>query len=231
MAAFPEQLTGDSSGGGELTFVVDEEKRRTWNHGWWKSWTQGKVLIALALVGVVSFLLMLPYHIQCFAGSLTLDSVPMGAAREEVAMRFAVDVVVAGVQVVLMACGVPVLSYRKAADGAFLSETLLIEDGLLRWVRLSNCEHDGEYSLLVTVCKIDACSFSFDEKTRMLVVSAGGEGSMGWGMCDSADVALTIALEKLEEAGTWPYPREMEFYPCFDSDPVEYLRGLGVEVA
>ena len=220
-----------SLGGPKLIFRIDEEKKRTWNHGWWKSWTQGKVLISLALIGAVSCLLMLPNHIHCLAELHFIDSIPMGAARDDIVVRDVVDIAILGLQVVFMACGVPVLSYRKAADGAFLSETLLIEDGLLRWVRLSNCEHDGEYSLLVTVCKIDACSFAFDEKTRMLVVSAGGEGSMGWGMCDSADVALTIALEKLEEAGTWPYPREMEFYPYFDPDPIEYLRGLGVEVA
>ena len=44
-------------------FVVDEEKRSTWNHGWWRSWGQGKVLIALAIIGGVSFLVMLPHHI------------------------------------------------------------------------------------------------------------------------------------------------------------------------
>lgn len=214
-----------------MTFVIDEEKKRTWNHGWWRNWGQGKVLIALALVGVVSCALMLPYHIRCFTEFFTIDSIPMGAARNDAVARDVVDIMIFAFQFVFMVCAVPVFSYRKAADGAFLSETLVIEDGLLRWVRLSNCEHDGEYSLLVTVCKIDACSFAFDKKTRMLVVSAAGDGSMGWGMCDSADVALSITLENLEEAGTWPYPKEMEFYPYFNPDPIQYLRDLGVEVA
>lgn len=28
-----------------MTFAVNPEKKRTWNHGWWRDWAQGKVLI------------------------------------------------------------------------------------------------------------------------------------------------------------------------------------------
>ncbi len=214
-----------------MVFTINQQKKRTWNDGWWKSWTQGKVLMALALIGIVSFVLMLPYHISCFIGLFEVESVPQGPARDSFVVRNCLDLLTVGLQVVFMACGVPVLTYRKAADGVFQSEALVIEDGLLRWVRRSNYEHDGEYSLLVTVCRIDACSFAFDEESRMLVVSSSFGDSMCWGMCDSADVALTIAPENLERAGTWPYPRVVELYPYFDPDPIQYLRGLGVEVA
>ncbi len=47
-----------------MVFTVDEEKKRTWNHGWWKRWFQGRVLLTLFLIGILSFVLMLPRYIK-----------------------------------------------------------------------------------------------------------------------------------------------------------------------
>ena len=211
-----------------MTFIVDEEKRRTWNHGWWKSWTQGKVLIVLASIGIVSFVLMLPYHIRCLSEFFTITD---ALGKEGGFARYFTDILILGTQVMFMCCGISVYNYRSVPARAFSSESLVIEDGLLRWVRLSDFERDGRPYLVFTVCRIDACSFKVNKKTRTLVVSAGGEGSMGWGLCESPEVALTVPIDHLAAAGQAPYPKEMEFYPYFDPDPIEYLRDLGVEVA
>ena len=211
-----------------MTFVVDEEKRRTWNHGWWKSWTQGKVLIALAIIGAVSFLVMLPHHIRCLSEYFTVGH---SFDSDGAFTRFFTDVTALITQIAFMGCGVSVYNYRSVPARAFSSEALVIEDGLLRWVRLSNFERDGKPYLVFTVCRIDACSFAVDKKTRMLVVSAGGDGSMGWGLCESPDVALSVPIEGLRAAGETPYPKEIKFYPYFNPDPIQYLRDLGVEVA
>ena len=208
-------------------FVVDEEKRSTWNHDWWRSWGQGKVLIALAIIGGVSFLVMLPHHIAA-SPSILLSAILLIAMVPS--LGFFTDAMALITQIAFMGCGISVYNYRSVPARAFSSEARVIEDGVLRWVRLSNFERGGKPYLVFTVCRIDACSFAVDKKTRMLVVYAGDDGSMGWGLCESPDVALSVSIDGLRVAGETPYPKEIKFYPYFNPDPVQYLRGLGVEV-
>jgi len=183
------------------------------------------VLIALAIIGGVSFLVMLPHHIRCFSEFWWgIDALPDGAVKNEAVARDAVDIVVLAFQFVLMVCAVPVLSYRRVASKAFTSESLVIEDGLLRWTRHDTSLADDS-CLFVTVCRVDACSFSYDGKHRTLDISALEDGAIARGLFVSAAAASSADMATLDHID------KTSLYPYFSPDLIQYLRDLGVEVA
>lgn len=58
-----------------VTFVVNPEKKRTWNHGWWRDWTQGKVLIGVSVTAMAALVVTVAHLLLTvdFARAFSFD--------------------------------------------------------------------------------------------------------------------------------------------------------------
>ncbi len=203
-----------------MTFTVDQEKKRTWLRGWWRDRAQGKVLLALSVIGLVSMVLLLPSFIEAVQTMLALSHIQNALERSDAASASSGAVLKMSVAFVLAVCGIPVFTYPRRAAKAFSAESLTIEDGCLRWIRHDNSRSDELFE--VSVCRLSDCAFHYDEKRRLLVVKATRPGAVAGGMAASAAAALSARAEGMTAFEL------LEFWPYFSPDPVQALRDLGV---
>lgn len=160
-----------------MTFTVNQERRRAWNHGWWRDWTQGRVAIVMACVCVTGLAALAVF------AALTLDPTALAAETRELGnrpetMRLAALLVVAGALLTGASVAIGgVLRHRREPERQLTNETLSIKDGILTlyYHRRYDPVRDG---IDVACARLDKCSFWWDAKRRQLVIDAEETGAV-----------------------------------------------------
>lgn len=205
-----------------MNFYVDQERKRTWNHGWWRDWTQGKVAIVVACVCVTGLVMLAVY------ATLTLDPAALAAETRELGnrpetTRLAALSVVSGVLLTGAAIAIGgVLRHRNEPARQLTNETLTIEDGVLTltYHRRYDPVRDG---VDVASARLDRCAFWWDAKRRQLVIDAKERGAVReWHYAIPAQVG-SVPFEQMRPCSF------MRFYPYYDPDLISALRSMGVE--
>lgn len=205
-----------------MNFYVDQERKRTWNHGWWRDWTQGKVAVVVACVCVTGLIALAVY------AALTLDQAALAAETRmlgnrpettRLAMMMAASaVLLAGA---LIAIG-GVLRRRSEPMRIRSGEAIVIEGGMLTMTYHRRVDPNPA-GVDVACARLDRCSFWVDAKRRQLVIDARESGAVREMHYDDPALVGSVPFEQMRPCSF------MRFYPYFEPDLVSALRGLGVE--
>ena len=204
-----------------MTFTVNQERKRAWNHGWWRDWTQGRVAIVMACVCVTGLAALAVF------AALTLDPTALAAETRELGnrpetMRLAALLVVAGALLTGASVAIGgVLRHHREPERQLTNETLSIKDGILTlyYHRRYDPVRDG---IDVACARLDKCSFWWDAKRRQLVIDAEETGAVREWHYDIPAQVGSVPFEQMRACSF------MRFYPYYDPDPVATLRELGV---
>lgn len=203
-----------------MVFTVDQEKKRTWNHGWWRDWTQGKVGLAVACICSIGLLALVAY------GVATLDLSALAAESHELGnwpetTRLAMMLAAGGALLAgaLITIG-GTLRHRSAPARQTSEETITVEDGWLsmRYHRRLDPVATGQD---VAVAWLPGCTWWWDAPRRQLVIDAKESGAVRDWHYDDPDNQPVVPFESMRPASF------MRFYPFFEPDLIAYLRQIG----
>lgn len=202
-----------------MVFEVNPEKKRTWNHGWWKDWTQGKVLIGVSLASVVVFVAAAVHAALTVDFGALIEDPGSSASSAQVAPALA-HVFLLSLSVVGMCLGLSVLRHRSEPERATSAESLIIEDGWLV-LRMHNRGDVSPRGQDIVAARLDGCAWWWDARRRQLVVDAVRTGALrAWGYVDPSSEP-EVSFEQMEPVDV------LRFYPFYDPDPIAYLREIG----
>lgn len=200
-----------------MTFTVNPEKKRTWNHGWWKDWTQGKVLIGVSVVSMAGLVVTVAHMLLAVDLGLAFSLDAPGQSDAMVSLFL--HVVVASVFIVLSCLIFSVVRRSREPQRQTSAESLSVADGWLTFARHVRADTDAD-GMRVTSARLADCSFWWDEKRRQLVIDAEKPGAIvGW-HTDLAHLG--------EQPTRYQNADMLRLYPFYDPDPVAYLREMGV---
>lgn len=197
-----------------MVFTLNEEHKRTWNKGYWKRTTQGRVLTAMAVIGLVTFALMLPGYIDAYRAFDAYASLDQNVP-DDAAVRFFVSIFALGVQLVFMACAIPAANAGSAPS--IEGERLYTSGAYLCFDRI-----DKVMGVFTIKCMMENCSFAWSEKERLLHIYGDSDEDVRYGTRPGYAEAESAPFEELTPCG------EMNFAPYFDPDPIAYLREHGM---
>ncbi|WP_455136784.1 hypothetical protein [Thermophilibacter sp.] len=207
-----------------MTFTVNPDKKRTWNHGWWRDWAQGRVAIVVACLCAAVLVAVGVY------AALTLDPAALAAEARELGSRpettrlamtmAASAVLLAGALI----CAGGVLRHRSAPARQTSAESVTVEGGWLtmRYHRTLDSSPTGQD---VAVAWLPGCAWWWDARRRQLVIDARESGAVrDWHYDDPASQPA-VAFGDMRPVSF------MRLYPFYDPDLLAYLRQTGAPEA
>lgn len=202
-----------------MVFTVNPEKKRAWNHGWWRDWTQGRVLICVSCVSMVGLVATVAHLLLTTdLGLLGAGASVTGALPDDFWVSIFAHVGVASLFVVGSCLIFSVLRRSSAPARETSAESLVAEDGWLTFARHVRADHDPS-GMRVTSARLGGCSFWWDARRRQLVLDAEEPGAIvGW----HTDLAHLGARPTSYQAAD-----TLRLYPFYDPDPVAWLRAQG----
>ena len=211
------------TGGKEMTFTVNPEKKREWDKLWWRDCPQGRVLLYVSLVSMVLLVVALVHLFLTVDFELAMADPWTPGLDSEAASNAVGDLIihilVVSLFFVLSCLVIAALRIRRDCLGVVTDEKLLIEDGVLTY-----SFHDGadaaKTSRWVVRARLEGCRWRWDPKRREVVVTAVEEGAL-------REKRLGRPSKTLPAFGEMEPTDELRFDPVFDPDPVEYLRSIG----
>ena len=200
-----------------MTFTVNPEKKRTWNHGWWRDWTQGKVLIAVSVTSMAGLVVTVAHALLTVDFDLAFATGAPGQSDEMVELIY--HLMLWGLFLGLSCLIFSVIRHRSAPLKESSAESITVEDGWLTFARHITADPDPA-GMRVTAARLADCRFWWDARRRQLVIDAAEPGAIAGGHTDLAHLK--------EQPSAYERVDCLRLYPFYDPDPVEYLRRAGV---
>lgn len=204
-----------------MTFTVNPEKKRTWNHGWWRDWPQGKVglvVAALCTAGLVGVSLYAALTID--ASALAAEAYALGDRPETMRLGVCLGAAALMLTAALVLFG-GTLRHRSAPERQTSGESIAIENGWLT-MRYHRRLDPSPTGLDVAVAWLPGCSWWWDAKRRQLVIDAVSAGSVRDWHYDDPAREESVPFEAMHQASL------MRLYPFYEPDLMAYLRQIGV---
>ncbi len=204
-----------------MTFTVNPEKKRTWNHGWWRDWTQGKVglaVAALCVAGLVGVALYVALAIDFSA--LATEVYELGERPEMTRLAVCLGIAAVLLTAALILIG-GTLRHRSAPARQTSGESIVVENGwlVMRYHRRLDPSPAGQD---VAMAWLPGCAWWWDAKRRQLVIDAVTPGAVRDWHYDDPSRAAAVPFEAMNQVSF------MRFYPFYDPDLMAYLRQTGV---
>lgn len=201
-----------------MVFTVDEGRKQSWNHGWWRRRRKGKILAGMAAGYVVIGVALLVYGI--LHGGFGALWAP-GASFEEAFPTFCCSV--GGLTLLFCAGALAGNIWRVSRDPSTVkAEALAIEDGVLTYrFREEGLTPRGKVRMWRA--RLGECFWYWEPEKEQVVVWIG-EGHVGAIMCGDVDVAEAGDAD----AALTRYADMLNFFPWFEPDLIGELRRLGV---
>lgn len=209
-----------------MNFVVNQEKKRTWNYGWWRDWMQGRVMIGISSVSFVVLVVTAAHLI--LSGNLARFFSP--AAMTDLSYyqqdTRALTVIIYAFLLafsILGSCMIfAVLRHRNEPCRQLTNENLIIENGILTLCYHRRYDPTRE-GVDVACARLSQCAFWWDAKRRQLVIDAKENGAIREWHYPIPMQVDTVPFEQMRACSF------MRFYPYYDPDLIAVLRSLGVE--
>lgn len=200
-----------------MVFVVNPQKKRDWNLGWWRDSARGKAILAL---GIVFAALLVP----AIVAAVMLWNPSIDAAPEESLMGIlAASAAIFCAAMAFVTFYVVFVRVRRLPERMSSAEVLTIEDG---WLTLSyhRRRDPRPRGLDVFMAWLPACEWTWDAAVRKLCLRprAGQQDAIRDYHYDDPAQQGAVGWESMRPVSA------VAFYPFFDPDLFAELKRLGV---